>query len=612
MYLRDRQAIVQAQEMAPRNRPVIVRLADMKGWWHRYPKEYEAELACLDSLGHRWAKDEPSFQEGLLVIRIDYPINGSVMELTASYPDSYPYFPPSVGLPELIFSRHQHPIGKNLCLLAREGAQWRPGHDTLASLLKDQVPRLEAVNHPTATADLIAADEDHTGEPLSNFLPCPADCAIIVPDAPPPAGHSAGRLVLHIQEVMTNADQPPFVNGVVRWIADLNRQPLIQFPVKTPAFKREIPGLWLRLTERPQLTPGANAKDSFLRLMESRLPAFNKTIQSAKRGQIIVAGFSYPDEISWRATSEDWVFLAIRIQQEGNNRRPAKLLMQFVRADWGGEDAWLRRAPALRPLRPKSALVVGLGSLGSPVALQLARAGIGQLHLVDFDQLQVGNTVRWGLGWRYAGLNKAQALLNHIGTDYPYTKVNGYPLRIGNLSPPSEASDYQLVRSLTESVDLVIDAAASHTVSHFLADLCKEAGKSYLWLTTTPGCAGGVVGRIRTGQGPGCWHCFQHGLGGGLGDGSIRLPADSGAPDIQPGGCSQPTFIGAGVDSDEVALLAARLAIATLCSGASDGYPGFEWDIAVGDFNRSGVALAPSWTTYKLNTINPCTACSKK
>ena len=36
-------------------------------------------------------------------------------------------------------------------------------------------------------------------------------------------------------------------------------------------------------------------------------------------------------------------------------------------------------------LKQGRALIIGLGGLGSPVALYLAAAGVGELHLADFD-----------------------------------------------------------------------------------------------------------------------------------------------------------------------------------------------------------------------------------
>lgn len=45
-------------------------------------------------------------------------------------------------------------------------------------------------------------------------------------------------------------------------------------------------------------------------------------------------------------------------------------------------------------LLQKSALVIGLGGLGSPASLHLATAGIGRIGLWDFDTVELSNLHR--------------------------------------------------------------------------------------------------------------------------------------------------------------------------------------------------------------------------
>src|SRR5512144_255461 len=47
-----------------------------------------------------------------------------------------------------------------------------------------------------------------------------------------------------------------------------------------------------------------------------------------------------------------------------------------------------------RKLKAASVLVVGLGGLGSPVALYLAAAGVGRIGLVDYDVVDSTNLQR--------------------------------------------------------------------------------------------------------------------------------------------------------------------------------------------------------------------------
>ena len=575
----------------------------MDAWWERHPTAFEAEKLGLDALGHVWTIDQTAWASGSLIIHVEFPHEGELLKMTAEYPASYPYFPPQVFLEEMIFPRHQHPVGKNLCLLAREGTTWRPGHDTLAVLLQEQFPIVVAVNAAEVASTFVADLEDHVGEPFSSFLPYAANSGVIVPDETPELEHATGRLSLQVRPITPTADGIPIVNGILQKISDLQGTSLVEFSIALPAFSESMSGFWMRLPERP--TVQNELEKHFVDLMSSNVPAFKKAIDTGKQGKVVLAGFVYPDETSWRTNEDDWIFLTVKIKREAKRSRPVLYQAQFIRADWGGEKAWMRRAPALRPLRTKSALLIGLGSLGSPLSIHLARAGIGKLDLVDHDYLQTGNSVRWALGWQYVGWHKAFAIADHMASEYPYTAAQAHDIHIGASSPPDK-SDYELIRSACMNADVIIDATANHRVSHFLADLAQELGKPYHWLTTTHGAAGGVVGRIIPGKTEGCWHCFQRRLA----DSSIRLPADAGSDEIQPGGCSQPTFIGAGIDSDEIALLASRLAVASLSAGEPDGYPDFQWDISIGDLNQAGNSIAPSWTPYNLKAHPDCSACN--
>ena len=580
----------------------------MEAWWDRYPQALNAEEAALSALGFPWSKDETEWAKGRLVVRVAVPYKDTSLNLTAQYPDTYPYFPPQVSLDGPTYQRHQHPLGNNLCLLAREGEGWQPCKDTLAVLIREQLPILQAVVADGADPSFVADNEDHTGEPFSSFLPYPPNCVIVVPDETPPPECTVGRLTFQVRPTRARSAGALFINGALRVISDMRRKSLVEFSTTAPAFTEALSGFWMRLPQRPNPEDGLNLEEYFFELMLSEAPEFKKALETARRGEILIAGFVYPDEKSWRRNSDDWVFLAVQIQRESKRSRPAVIRRLFIRTDWGGVGAWMQRAPALQSLRTKSALVVGLGSLGSPLVLHLARAGIEHLYLVDHDHLQVGNSIRWALGWQYAGLHKVTALATHLSNEYPYTNVEIWPLRLGAPTEPNDTffSDYDLIRTLSDRSDLIIDASASHLVSHFVADLARELSKPYLWLTTTHGAAGGVVGRIIPGRTLGCWHCFQRSLA----DRSIRLPADVGSGEIQPGGCSQPTFIGAGIDSDEVALLASRLAVATLSRGEPAGYPDFGWDVAVGDFSRNGLSIVPEWTTYDLSAHVECPACN--
>src|SRR3546814_11013901 len=89
--------------------------------WDRYPDAFQAEKSALDDLKYAWKTNQEAWDSGRLVIEVELQHDGKPLRLIAEYPDSFPYFPPYVSLDRAVFDRHQHPTGKNLCLLARDG-----------------------------------------------------------------------------------------------------------------------------------------------------------------------------------------------------------------------------------------------------------------------------------------------------------------------------------------------------------------------------------------------------------------------------------------------------------------------------------------------------------
>lgn len=74
--------------------------------------------------------------------------------------------------------------------------------------------------------------------------------------------------------------------------------------------------------------------------------------------------------------------------------------------------------------------VCGLGGLGSNVAVALARAGVGRLHLIDFDRVEPSNLNRQQYGAEQVGLPKAEALKANIAAINPYCRVVAEAVRV--------------------------------------------------------------------------------------------------------------------------------------------------------------------------------------
>ncbi|MBO4699681.1 sulfur carrier protein ThiS adenylyltransferase ThiF [bacterium] len=67
--------------------------------------------------------------------------------------------------------------------------------------------------------------------------------------------------------------------------------------------------------------------------------------------------------------------------------------------------------------------VCGLGGLGSNIAIALARAGVGRLHLIDFDRIEITNLNRQQYFPEQIGLFKADAMKENLSHIAPYCEI---------------------------------------------------------------------------------------------------------------------------------------------------------------------------------------------
>lgn len=142
-------------------------------------------------------------------------------------------------------------------------------------------------------------------------------------------------------------------------------------------------------------------------------------------------------------------------------------------------------------------LVVGLGGLGSPVAMYLAAAGIGHLVLNDFDKVDLTNLQRQIIHRQ-----------NNIGE----TKTNSAAETLRALNPEvnittiAEAMDEKAMRQQVEAADVVLDCTDNFSVRFMLNKLCVKTRT-----VLVSGAAVRMEGQVSVfdnqGQGP-CYRCL--------------------------------------------------------------------------------------------------------
>lgn len=89
--------------------------------------------------------------------------------------------------------------------------------------------------------------------------------------------------------------------------------------------------------------------------------------------------------------------------------------------------------------------IAGLGGLGSHIAVMLARSGIGKLHLVDFDVVDISNLNRQEYDVRHIGIKKTEALTDRLKEINPYVKITSDDIRITLANAAYIFSGYPIV-----------------------------------------------------------------------------------------------------------------------------------------------------------------------
>lgn len=92
--------------------------------------------------------------------------------------------------------------------------------------------------------------------------------------------------------------------------------------------------------------------------------------------------------------------------------------------------------------------ICGLGGLGSAIAIMLARAGIGQLHLIDFDAVDISNLNRQQYFISQIGKPKTEALKENLLQISPYLTIHTDYVKITT----------ENVKELLEKADVICEA----------------------------------------------------------------------------------------------------------------------------------------------------------
>lgn len=151
-----------------------------------------------------------------------------------------------------------------------------------------------------------------------------------------------------------------------------------------------------------------------------------------------------------------------------NDQQLLRYSRQILLPDFGVE--------AQQKLLDAHVLIMGLGGLGSPVAMYLAAAGVGELSLVDFDIVDLSNL---------------QRQIIHNSESIEQAKVESAAARIGKMNPEVKVNciNQQLeqneLETLLADVNLLVDATDNFATRFMINRACYN--------TRTPLVSGAAI-----------------------------------------------------------------------------------------------------------------------
>jgi len=120
-------------------------------------------------------------------------------------------------------------------------------------------------------------------------------------------------------------------------------------------------------------------------------------------------------------------------------------------------------------LQNKKIAIIGCGGLGCSLGIALGSSGIGQIDLVDFDEVSIHNIHRQiAFTVEDEGKSKSEVLGNYIRNRCPFVEVNSFDY------------DFETFSITNEDYDLIIDATDNLEVRSKIDKFSKD--KNFPWL----------------------------------------------------------------------------------------------------------------------------------
>ncbi len=252
-------------------------------------------------------------------------------------------------------------------------------------------------------------------------------------------------------------------------------------------------------------------------------------------------------------------------------------------------------------LKEKKVTILGLGALGSEVAVSLAKNGIGTADIFDSDIFEIGNSIRHAANLFYIGEKKTDVLKQLIKKVNPNIIVNHYHGNIledsGNLEKSLATSDICIVLTGEKDVDYMINDIYT-----------KKYSIPFIFSGVSIGAFSGGIEVVT--KDSACLRCLDL-------KGLNKLPEPKGnfkLSELGPeyGNCSGPALPGSEIDIKSVAMQVSRVVLQLIMPDNSQNYPKnkgtyFRWHGPYGSKEKDPF----TWEIRKIKKDSNCNICNE-
>ncbi len=239
------------------------------------------------------------------------------------------------------------------------------------------------------------------------------------------------------------------IPAVIRFNAKRNRPPVEQEWRKAIGEDEAPPAIWIRTDSVPILPPWQLPATwgELRQACQSQVINLDALLRQAVGGRPIAStplliGFPIPDKIGgpnlrmhWLALrlpdNPAWQLPGFRNNEQGRWQAYKHIKICDIAAlDWLPTENWHYDEVSVRgrltaDAARSSLLIIGAGALGSVLAEMLARAGVGEITVIDSDRIEAGNLVRHTLLASDIGRPKASTLAARLNAATLHASIAG-------------------------------------------------------------------------------------------------------------------------------------------------------------------------------------------